>query len=109
MYPVVVIRQPGHTAIHLQVREAIEVGRECTGVLLADPRVSRRHLVLAPTVDGGADQVAVLDLGSMNGTMLDGARLTREVVLLPGQQVQLGETTITLEAPAEEPIRPPAD
>lgn len=98
MYPVVVIRQPGHTPIHLQVREAIEVGRECTGVLLADPRVSRRHLVLAPTFDGGPDQVAVLDLGSMNGTLLDGMRLTNEVVLRPGQKIELGETSITLDS-----------
>jgi pSer/pThr/pTyr-binding forkhead associated (FHA) protein len=95
VYPVVVIRQPGRTPIHLQVREAIEIGRECSGVLLADPRVSRRHLVLAPT-DGGPAEVAVLDLGSMNGTLLAGVRLTREVVLRAGEQVELGDTTIRL-------------
>jgi pSer/pThr/pTyr-binding forkhead associated (FHA) protein len=90
-----VIRQPGRTPIYLQVREAIEVGRECSGVLLADTRVSRRHLVLAPT-DGGPAEVAVLDLGSMNGTMLAGVRLTREVVLRAGEEIQLGDTTIRL-------------
>ena len=95
MYPVVVIRQPGRTPMYLQVREAIEVGRECSGVLLVDPRVSRRHLVLAPT-DGGPAEVAVLDLGSMNGTLLAGVRLTREVVLRAGEEVQLGDTTIRL-------------
>lgn len=97
MFPVVVIRQPGRTPIFLQVREAIEVGRECTGVLLADPRVSRRHLVLAPT-DRGAAEVAVLDLGSLNGTFLAGVRLTREVVLRPGEEIQLGDSTIRLVA-----------
>ena len=95
MYPVVAIRQPGRTPIYLQVREAIELGRECSGVLLSDPRVSRRHLVLAPT-DGGPAEVAVLDLGSMNGTLLAGVRLTREVVLRAGEEVQLGDTTIRL-------------
>jgi pSer/pThr/pTyr-binding forkhead associated (FHA) protein len=95
VYPVVAIRQPGRTPIYLQVREAIELGRECSGVLLSDPRVSRRHLVLAPT-DGGPAEVAVLDLGSMNGTLLAGVRLTREVVLRAGEEVQLGDTTIRL-------------
>lgn len=110
MFPVVVIRQPGQTPIHLQIREAIELGRECTGVLLVDPRVSRRHLVLAPTHSGGPAEVAVLDLGSMNGTLLDGHRIATEVVLHPGQEVRLGETTIRLvvdDVPAV--TAPPAD
>lgn len=96
MFPVVVIRQPGQTPIHVQVREAIEVGRECTGVILVDPKVSRRHLVLAPTHDGGADEVAVLDLGSLNGTLLRGARIDTEVVLRAGDEIRLGETTIAV-------------
>jgi len=99
VFPVVVIRQPGQTPIHVQVREAIEVGRECTGVILVDPKVSRRHLVLAPTHTGGAAEVAVLDLGSMNGTMLAGARIDTEVVLRVGDEVRLGETTITVAEP----------
>lgn len=96
VFPVVVIRQPGCTPIHLQVREPIEVGRECTGVILNDPRVSRRHLVLAPTDVGGPAEVAVLDLGSMNGTVLAGVRLTSEAVLRPGTEIHLGDTTIAL-------------
>lgn len=96
MFPVVVIRQPGCTPIHLQVREPIEVGRECTGVVVSDPRVSRRHLVLAPTDGGGPAEVAVLDLGSMNGTILAGVRLQSEAILRPGNEVRLGDTTIAL-------------
>lgn len=96
MFPVVVIRQPGCTPIHLQVREPIEVGRECTGVVVSDPRVSRRHLVLAPTNGGGPGEVAVLDLGSLNGTVLAGVRLTSEAILRPGNEVRLGDTTIAL-------------
>jgi pSer/pThr/pTyr-binding forkhead associated (FHA) protein len=93
MFPVVVIRQPGHTPIHLQVREAIEVGRECSGVIVDDPQVSRRHLVLAPTKSGGPE-VAVLDLGSLNGTLLGGVRLRSEAIVRPGQEVRFGETTL---------------
>ncbi|HUF98702.1 MAG TPA: FHA domain-containing protein [Ilumatobacter sp.] len=92
MFPTVVIRQPGQTPIHLSVREPIEVGRECTGVLLVDPQVSRRHLVLAPV----GDRVAVLDLGSTNGTILHGRRLDIEMELMAGQFIKLGDTTITV-------------
>jgi len=99
MFPTVVIRQPGQTPIHLSVREPIEVGRECTGVLLVDPQVSRRHLVLAPV----GDRIAVLDLGSTNGTMLHGRRLDIEMELMAGQFIKLGDTTITVldERPGE--------
>jgi pSer/pThr/pTyr-binding forkhead associated (FHA) protein len=92
MFPTVVIRQPGQTPIHLSVREPIEVGRECTGVLLVDPQVSRRHLVLAPV----GDRIAVLDLGSTNGTLLHGRRLEIEMELMAGQFIKLGDTTITV-------------
>lgn len=92
MFPTVVIRQPGQTPIYLSVREPIEVGRECTGVLLVDPQVSRRHLVLAPV----GDRIAVLDLGSTNGTILHGRRLDIEMELMAGQFIKLGDTTITV-------------
>lgn len=78
------------------MREPIEVGRECTGVVLNDPRVSRRHLVLAPTDGGGRAEVAVLDLGSLNGTLLAGVRLTSEAILRPGNEIRLGDTTIAV-------------
>ncbi|HWL45447.1 MAG TPA: FHA domain-containing protein [Ilumatobacter sp.] len=108
MFPVVVIRQPGCTPIHLQVREPIEVGRECTGVIVSDPRVSRRHLVLAPTDGGGPAEVAVLDLGSMNGTILAGVRLTSEAILRPGNEVRLGDTTVALVLDRDDAVAPVA-
>lgn len=92
MFPTVVIRQPGQTPIHLSVREPIEVGRECTGVVLVDPQVSRRHLVLAPV----GDRIAVMDLGSTNGTILHGRRLDIEMELMAGQFIKIGDTTITV-------------
>ena len=45
MYPVVVIKQPGITPIHLSVREPIELGRECSGVQLADDSVDLRAIM----------------------------------------------------------------
>lgn len=96
MFPLVVIRQPGQTPIYLSVREPIEMGRECSGFLLADPLASRRHLLLAPSGRG----VIVSDLGSTNGTIVDGITLRSDVIAGAGQVIELGDTTITVMADA---------
>ena len=77
---------------------AVEVGRDCRGLLLTDPQISRRHLSLQETAGG----VRVTDLGSRNGTRVDGAPIDGVHVLAPGQVVQFGATTIALwnDAPA---------
>jgi class 3 adenylate cyclase len=76
---------------------SLEIGRECDGILIADPQTSRRHALLELR---GAD-VLVQDLGSTNGTFLDGERVDLPVVLRPGSEVRLGDTTVELYAPAE--------
>lgn len=102
VHPVVEIRQPNQPPLFISIRGLIEVGRECNGLLLADPQVSRRHLSL----DADAGRVIVNDLGSTNGSTLDGARLTAPSVLVPGSEVKCGETTIRLDAPAPVAVRP---
>ena len=89
---IVVISEPGRTPLHLMVVEAVEVGRDCAGVLISDPGVSRRHLLLSPDHLG----VRVSDLGSTNGTTLDGNPLHEPRRLTPGSVVHLGATTIVL-------------
>jgi adenylate cyclase len=96
--PAVVIREPGRTAIRLLLGESeIEVGRDCRGLLLTDALISRRHLTLRDV----AGAVRVTDLGSRNGTRVDGARIDGTHVLVPGEVVQLGATTIVLLRDAE--------
>jgi class 3 adenylate cyclase len=91
-HPVIVVKQEGRRALYLEVREPIEVGRECDGVLLMDPQVSRRHIAISPRTDN----VLVEDLGSTNGTFLDGTQITSAVVLMPGSVIRLGDTVIQL-------------
>jgi class 3 adenylate cyclase len=69
------------------------VGRECDGLLLSDVQVSRRHA----NFDVVGDHVVVTDLGSTNGTFLDGLRITASVALRPGTVVRLGDTTVELQ------------
>ncbi len=71
-----------------------------TEVLLTDPRASRRHAVLRPA----GDTVEIEDLGSTNGTLVDGVRITAPVLLRPGQAAVIGSTRIRVLTPT-----PPAD
>ncbi|MFK7916616.1 MAG: adenylate/guanylate cyclase domain-containing protein [Ilumatobacter sp.] len=101
MHPVVEIKQPNQTTLYVSVRGPLTVGRECDGLLLADPQVSRRHLSL-DVADG---RVIVTDLASTNGSMIDGRRLATPVALAPGNVVQCGETTIRLDVPDDQTVR----
>ena len=100
--PVVVVREPGRVALHLVLHERLEVGRDCAGLLLDDPQVSRRHVELVPT-DGG---VEVRDLDSRNGSLLDGARLQAPGVLAPGAVLRIGDTTVQLAGTIDPAARP---
>jgi pSer/pThr/pTyr-binding forkhead associated (FHA) protein len=72
------------------------VGRDPDAdVALSEPTVSWRHLRLAPGDSGWT----ATDLGSSNGTMVDGQALeaNRERPLEPGTELQLGEVTLRFE------------
>lgn len=63
------------------------------GVTIADARASRGHLELKPAALGGG--VRVRDLGSKNGTLLDGQRVEREY-LDDGAILRAGDTLLTV-------------
>jgi two-component system cell cycle response regulator len=69
----------------------VTVGRE-TGceVRLTDTSCSRRHIRVLPGPAGG---VVLEDLGSANGTFVNGAKVSN-VTLTPGDLIVIGETTI---------------
>lgn len=67
---------PGASDI-LRVSDAIRVGRaESNGIVLQDEVVSSEHFELRPTNDGWE----IVDLGSTNGTYIDGALVTRAAI-----------------------------
>ncbi len=66
--------------------------RECD-ITLSDPNVSRTHAEIRPR--GGS--WVLTDLGSTNGSCLNGTRIDRPEVLKPGDEVELGTTTIRFE------------
>jgi class 3 adenylate cyclase len=93
-HPVVVVKQEGRRPLYVEIRDTLEIGRECDGILLCDPQASRRHATLTPR---GAE-VVVEDLRSTNGTLLDGAPITAPVVLAAGSVVRVGDTVLQLAA-----------
>jgi hypothetical protein len=54
-----------------------------------DATVSRRHAVIR-IVNGDQLGFTIADLGSLNGTLVNGDRINRETDLLPGDTVQMG-------------------
>ncbi len=60
------------------------------GIRIVDDGVSRRH---AKVQRDGESRIAVVDLGSTNGTYVNGARIN-QAVLTDGDKIQIGTTTI---------------
>ncbi len=74
---------------------AVSIGRlpECT-IALSDPNVSRRHSEIRPVGSG----YVVADLGSTNGTKVNGVRIEGERLLNDGDIVSVGSTHLRFEA-----------
>ncbi len=73
----------------------LTVGRGPTNdvPLPVDEYASGRHARFEPRRDG----VFVEDIGSTNGTFVNGIRVTRERKLVPGDVVRIGETDLRFE------------
>jgi uncharacterized RDD family membrane protein YckC len=91
--PAIVVAEPSGTVHRLVLAGETIIGREGTDVVVDDEQVSRRHLRLAPTGDG----VLLEDLGSSNGTWVNGRRIDSPVVVAEGDRVAIGESTIAVE------------
>src|SRR5919106_5959578 len=68
--------------------QAALVGRESRALPLSDNTVSRRHAELVPGDDGWV----LRDLGSSNGTYINGRRVTNRYQLKLGDQIRVGRT-----------------
>src|SRR5919197_5972592 len=97
--PFLIVRSGARAGERIEVTEELVVGRENADVTLEDEEVSRRHLAVRPHDDG----VELEDLGSTNGTFVDGARLSASVVISETARVMLGETEIEIEVEVPEP------
>ncbi|MZD06317.1 FHA domain-containing protein, partial [Streptomyces sp. SID5785] len=99
-----VVAGPDAGGVHLLHGGQIRVGRSADAdVPLDDPDVSRLHCAVTLTADG---RVTVADLGSTNGTRVDGRPVgERPVRLAPGALLRLGESALRV-AVAGDAARP---
>ena len=77
-------------AIRLAGHEVVVGRSRDVDARLDDPTVSSRHVRLRPLPDGRWE---VTDLGSTNGTRLNGAALTQPALLGEGDELRIGGTT----------------
>ncbi|MEW5985626.1 MAG: FHA domain-containing protein [Chloroflexota bacterium] len=84
----------------LEARPLI-LGREpLNDIPLKDPEVSRRHARLTPQ----SDSFLIEDLGSTNGTFVNGRRITTPTLLKHGDVVDFGETVSLIFVQAGRPV-----
>lgn len=80
------------------VEAQLILGRADADVTIDDPLISRRHAMIHPTDDA----LEIEDLGSLNGTWVNGTRIAGPMRLGPGDIVQIGSASIEIEADPRE-------
>jgi pSer/pThr/pTyr-binding forkhead associated (FHA) protein len=86
------VSERGQPARVVPVSRPLVIGRDAEGMVIDDPTVSRRHLVVEP----GRDVLVCRDLGSANGTFVDGERINGAVYLRAGARIRLGESELVV-------------
>lgn len=80
----------------IQLGDEFQIGRsaDTEGRLGDDPELSRAHAKVTRDPQG---RLVVQDLGSTNGTAVNGQRISGPTVLKPGDTVQVGKSTLQLQ------------
>ncbi len=101
-YRLVVVAGPDAGRAHTADSAEVSIGTdEGNALVLSDETVSRHHAAITATRDG----LRVADLGSTNGTTINGVRV-HSGYLKPGALLELGHSQLRVEALAEK-IREP--
>ena len=75
-------------------RNGVTIGRDQSAdVPLADDEISRQHVQLKTNDDGS---VEVTDLGSRNGTVVDGREISKPATIGDGAQITIGRSRLKL-------------
>ena len=71
--------------------EPVTIGRSPANTIhISDPASSRKHCMIKPS--GGF--TVIVDMGSANGTRVNGTKIVRDHVLQGGDVIQIGTTTL---------------
>ena len=89
----VLVHAPEHAPRAVAVDAVLEVGRAADGLALTDERCSRRHCRFEAAPTG----LVVEDLGSTNGTWVNGAAIVGPTRVHAGDVVVVGSTRIVVD------------
>jgi hypothetical protein len=85
----VLIRSESQAGARIDVSDAVVIGRSPeAGFVIDDPYASDYHA----RVSVAASAMTITDLGSTNGTYVDGRRITAPTGVTKGDTVQIGKT-----------------
>jgi S1-C subfamily serine protease len=86
--------------------DELVIGREADGDgrLDGEPALSRRHARITRNARG---ELTIEDLGSLNGTRVNGEAISAATTLRAGDRIQLGETVLVVTDPADPAAQTP--
>jgi class 3 adenylate cyclase len=102
---VVSIVDGAESARRIPIADQLTLGRDNdAGLVIDDPEMSRAHAVIARTPEG----LEIRDLSSLNGTWVNGERISTPTALVPGDVVRIGKTRIEVLASGGSALAPVA-
>jgi hypothetical protein len=85
----------------ISIRGTISIGRGPSNTMvLADDKVSRRHVLVQAQ---GQNEFWLVDLGSSNGTLLNGRRVTQPILLHDQDRIDIGPFRLVFHQPKGKP------
>lgn len=78
----------------IELESELVVGREDAALTIDDPEISRKHAAIRPAGDG----FEIEDLGSRNGTHVNGSRIEGATRLGGGDSIKLGQSVIRFDS-----------
>ena len=91
-----VIRTGPGAGRRIEVEGPMTIGREEADITIEDPEISRRHAEVRLAGVG----IEIEDLGSTNGTFLNGSRIDSATALQPGDTLRVGQVELHVEDPS---------
>jgi pSer/pThr/pTyr-binding forkhead associated (FHA) protein len=95
--PMLVVEDGPSAGDRFAIASRTVIGRDGADMALSDPRVSRRHATVSPLGHG----LEIEDLGSANGTSVNGAMIDGARTLSDGDVVQVGNIRLAVHVPAQ--------
>ncbi|MCS7045097.1 MAG: FHA domain-containing protein [Gemmataceae bacterium] len=88
-----IVQSPKQQTLRLRSPQTVVGRQRGCGVRIPSAQVSRQHCVLTFT----HDVLVVEDLGSVNGTLLNGRRIAKREYVRPGDKLTIGPVTLLVQ------------